>query len=123
MNKTMKNITIIANIKINDIGKGGHLFYTSDVKKNPWLGVWMFKEFETRDYLSSWVYIYYTSSEKFEPGKLYKVKINLIIEEDKESFFIKENKFKIQAGILYDNKYWATGEILEILDENETTNN
>ena len=112
-------LKIKVNIYINKVNDGGHLFYTSNKEKYPWLGVWMFKHEGGRELLSDSVFLYYPESSKFEPGNLYTTNITLFVTDINLGYFKSGNKFKIQAGQLYDNQYWATGEILEVLDENE----
>lgn len=112
-------ITLNIKIKIstNKIGEGGHLFYTLDKQSHPWLGVWIFKQNNLRKPVSESAFLYYPESNKFEPNKSYITKITLFINTSSLDFFKPGNTFKIQAGILYDNKYWGSGEILELLDE------
>ncbi|MBN1281839.1 MAG: hypothetical protein JW985_02615 [Alphaproteobacteria bacterium] len=124
----MKNLSGYFKIKlsVNSLGKGGHLFFSNQSSPRNciwgqiWTGNYSKKRFffrtERLPIIHS-ILLWYTNINKFEPGKSYVIKVFIRSYENIEKNFYPGAKFEIRIGQLYDNKYWATGEILEVLEE------
>lgn len=112
-------------LKIHQLGDGGHMFWRDkQYIGNPLPGqIWTGKKETDLSFgadreiqVVHSIYIYFPDSLKFEPGKDYFVEAKIMSYESIDKNFNIGAKFEIRIGMQYDNKNWATGEILEVLD-------
>lgn len=117
-------------LKINPLGFGGHKFYTKEENINSiWGQIW------TGDYSNEKnpfgknklpvvhsILLNYPKNNIFEPENTYITNTFIRSYENLDKNFNIGSKFEIIIGKKYNDKNWATGEILEILDEDTNKN-